>query len=75
MSLQSVEIRFPENTTYYVAYNNASDWTCGYVTPIQELESAKEFLIYNTTDTVVVSEANAVGIPVTLNEINGVPDE
>lgn len=75
MSLESVEIKFPEETTYFVAYNNVNNWTCGYVTPIQELESAKEFLIYDVTDTTVVNEANEIGIPVTLDEINGVPED
>lgn len=75
MSLRSVEIRFPEETTFYVTYNDVNDWTCGYVTPSQELESAKQFLIYDVTDTAVVADANAIGIPVSLDEINGVPDE
>lgn len=74
MSLRSVEIKFPEQTTFYVTYNDVNDWTCGYVTPSQELESAKEFLIYNVTDTAVVAEANEIGIPVSLDEINGVPE-
>jgi hypothetical protein len=75
MSLGSVEIKFPEETTFYVTYNNVNDWTCGYVTPSQELESAKQFLIYDVTDTTVVNEANEIGIPVTLDEINGVPED
>ena len=75
MSLRSVEIKFPEETTFYVTYNDVSDWTCGYVTPSQELESAKEFLIYDVTDTAVVAAANEIGIPVSLDEINGVPED
>jgi hypothetical protein len=75
MSLGSVEIKFPEETTFYVTYNDVNDWTCGYVTPSQELESAKQFLIYDVTDATVVNEANEIGIPVTLDEINGVPED
>jgi hypothetical protein len=75
MSLESVEIKFPEETTYFVAYNDVNDWTCGYVTPSQELESAKEFLIYDVTDTAVVAEANEIGILVSLDQINGIPDD
>ena len=70
-----MHIEFPEQTTFYVAYNNNEDWVCGFVEDYQYMSTAKENIIQNFIDTTVVAEANAIGIPVTLNEINGVSDE
>ena len=70
-----LEIKFPEQTTFYVAYNDTEDWVCGYVESNQDMSTAKENLIQDITDTAVVAEANAIGIPVTLDEINGVLED
>lgn len=70
------EIIFPEETTYFVAFNTVDDWTGSFVTSSQEMESAKEYLLHDVDPNVVVANANAVGVPVTLVDLTGdVPDE
>ncbi|QDP54572.1 MAG: hypothetical protein Tp118DCM00d2C30442581_10 [Prokaryotic dsDNA virus sp.] len=64
-------IEYPEETTYWVAYNDTSDWTCGHVTIFEDMASPKNILLENTDAQELTDYANQLGIPVTYEQLLG----
>ena len=64
-------IEYPEETTYWVAYGEISDWVCGKVVTYEDMVTPRDTLLQNTDAQALADYCNGIGIPVTVEELLG----